>query len=103
MFGDTYFIQDRQIIIEMTEIDKDVDIYRKQCPGSQDIKRPKPEYLKCHKCGAEVEIWSDELNAECEDCGAVNDRERKATCLDWCKFAVECVGEEKYKKWKGEP
>lgn len=78
----------------------DIKEFKIECPGSAEIKRPSPEYLKCHKCGAEVEIWSDELEAKCEECGAVTSRERKNVCIDWCSYAEECIGEEKYKTWK---
>lgn len=80
----------------MTDIAK----IKLQCPGSEEVKRPKPEYIPCPKCGSEVEIWSDEVQAKCENCGTLACRERKPSCLDWCKYAKECVGEEKYMRWK---
>lgn len=67
-----------------------------QCPGAARIRQPVPEYVKCLKCGKEVEIWSDELGAECE-CGTKVSRDIES-CIKWCKYAKECIGEEKYKE-----
>jgi DNA-directed RNA polymerase subunit RPC12/RpoP len=70
------------------------------CPGSKDIKEPKPEDITCRHCGKDVEIWSDESEVKCKFCGKNNLRIIGPTCLDWCAFAKECVGEEKYKRIK---
>lgn len=70
----------------------------KECPGSQRIKKPYPEEIKC-KCGQIVEIWSDETSATCKHCKKEISREMLPTCLDWCSMAKECVGGEKYKKY----
>ncbi|MBN2517695.1 MAG: hypothetical protein JXB14_02525 [Candidatus Altiarchaeota archaeon] len=58
------------------------------------MKRPVPEYVKCPKCGKELEIWSDELGVECE-CGNKVSRDVES-CIKWCDHARECLGEEKY-------
>lgn len=73
---------------------------KNECPGSKDIKQPRPEELTCHFCGAEIEIWSDESETNCKSCGKMNSRLIGPTCLDWCAFAKECVGEAKYRKIK---
>ncbi len=70
------------------------------CPGSNDIKQPKPEDIACRKCGTAVEMWSDETEAKCEKCGQVNSRVLDPSCIDWCAFAKECVGDDKYKRLK---
>ncbi len=75
-------------------------MFKNECPGSKDIREPKPEEIQCRGCGAAVEIWSDETEATCGKCGEVTSRLIGATCLDWCAFARECVGEEKYKRIK---
>ncbi len=75
-------------------------LFQNECPGSKDIKSPKPEEIKCRHCGAEVEIWSDETETKCKQCGNVNSRLIGPTCLDWCAFAKECVGEDKYRRIK---
>ena len=75
------------------------------CPGSQKFKQPEPQNTICDRCGQEVEIWTDEVEATCPGCGAKATRKTGQCCLDWCKYAKECVGEEKYdtymKKKKG--
>ncbi|MBI4681999.1 MAG: hypothetical protein HY757_02725 [Nitrospirae bacterium] len=47
-----------------------------------------------------MEIWSDETETKCKKCGKMNSRLIGPTCLDWCAFAKECVGEDKYKRIK---
>ena len=68
------------------------------CPGSQKFKQPQPECLKCPFCGEEVEIWTDEVEVRCQKCGKVVARKDGQSCLDWCKYAKECVGEDIYRK-----
>ena len=80
---------------------KKISDIKLSCPGSAEIKRPKPEYVLCPKCKAEIEIWSDEVQAECEECGAVVRKDRGNLCINWCEFADKCVGEEKLKELKG--
>lgn len=62
---------------------------RKTCPGIEDQLRPKPEYIACPKCGGDIELWTDENEAECPDCGARISR-NKQSCLDWCEYADKC-------------
>jgi hypothetical protein len=71
-----------------------------KCPG-QDDRNLKVEILKCPDCGWELEIFSDEINVRCSKCKALVCRERLPSCVDWCKMARECIGEEKWKKLKG--
>lgn len=70
----------------------------KECPGTKLIKQPVPEHRNCQKCREEVEIWSDELMTTCSNCGAIVSREMGNSCIEWCKYAEQCVGEELYKK-----
>ena len=72
------------------------------CPGSNEIRQPKPEDLMCSTCGEAVEIWSDETEAKCKRCGAMNTRLLGPSCIDWCAFAKECVGEDKYRRLKSQ-
>ncbi len=72
------------------------------CPGSLAIRQPTPEDLKCRQCGSEVEIWSDELKAKCPNCGTLVTRDIPPSCIDWCKWAEECVGTEAYTRLKGQ-
>ena len=72
----------------------------KWCPGSMLLRQPKPELFKCPDCGAEVEIWSDEATRPCPSCGKNVFRIGGGqSCLDWCRLAKECVGEDKYKEY----
>ena len=70
-----------------------------ECPGSKNIRQPIPEYVKCHFCKAEVEIWSDEIKAKCPNCKQTVTREAGLSCLEWCKYAKECVGDQVYNNY----
>jgi len=70
-----------------------------KCPGSSTFKQPKPEDLSCPFCGAEIEIWSDEVEVVCKKCKKKIVREQAPSCVEWCKLAKECVGEELYNKF----
>ncbi|MDO8672408.1 MAG: hypothetical protein Q7O66_13415 [Dehalococcoidia bacterium] len=72
----------------------------KFCPGSTSVRSPLPESIKCLNCDEEVEIWTDELRADCPKCGKTVFREQAPSCLDWCKFARQCVGDEAYERLK---
>lgn len=71
-----------------------------KCPG-QDDRNIKAEMLTCPGCGYKVEIFSDEIKVVCSKCKGLICRDRLPSCIDWCKFARECVGEEKWRKLKG--
>ncbi len=75
-------------------------MFKEGCPGSKEIKQPKPEDIKCRYCGGDVEVWSDETEVKCRHCGKMNSRVVGPTCIEWCAFAKECVGEEKYRRLK---
>lgn len=70
------------------------------CPGSKRIKEPFPENIICSGCGKGVEIWSDETETVCPYCKKKVSRQMPQSCLDWCSMAKECLGEEKYRKYK---
>jgi len=70
------------------------------CPGSDKFKQPKPENIKCNFCGKETEIWTDEFQTTCPNCHKrVTRAGATQSCLDWCKFAKECVGESIYNEY----
>jgi len=46
-----------------------------------------------------VEIWTDEAFRPCPSCGKDVFRTGVQSCLEWCRLAEECVGEEKYKQY----
>jgi len=67
-----------------------------KCPGAQNFRQPKPENIKCPFCSCDVEIWSDEVKATCPKCKKEFMREGEQSCLDWCKFAKDCLGDPLY-------
>jgi hypothetical protein len=67
-----------------------------KCPGSDSIRYPRPETVPCPHCGKEMEIWSDEEETACPDCGGAVFREMPAACWEWCAYARECIGPGKY-------
>lgn len=69
-----------------------------RCPGSL-AGTPTLEVKKCPECGNEVEVFSNDVKVKCDKCGfdIYNDVE---SCIQWCKYAKECVGEQLYKKLK---
>lgn len=71
-----------------------------KCPG-QDRRNVKVETCLCQFCGYEVEIFSDEIQRICPACKKQVCKERLPSCIDWCKYAKDCIGEEKYKLLKG--
>lgn len=71
-----------------------------KCPG-QDDRNLKVETLVCATCGHKVEIFSDETKVKCPRCKSLVCRERLPSCVDWCKFARECLGEVRWRKLKG--
>jgi len=66
------------------------------CPGSKVMRQPKPEQFDCPTCGAEVEIWSDEITGKCLSCGTTVARDGVMSCVEWCAMARECVGDDLY-------
>ena len=50
---------------------------------------------KCPQCGHDIEMFSIDTEMACENCGFVvyNDT---LSCVQWCKYAKQCVGEEMY-------
>ena len=69
------------------------------CPGTFNVKTPTLKIKKCPECGADVELFSIDVSLKCEKCGftVYNDLQ---SCIQWCKYANECVGEEIYRKMK---
>ena len=68
-----------------------------KCPG-QDNSKLRVELYKCPKCGAEVEIFSDEARIKCQKCGTMVFREKTPSCIEWCSSARQCLGEERWQQ-----
>lgn len=69
------------------------------CPGAQRFRKPEPEITSCPSCCAEVEIWTDEVKTNCPYCRTFIFRQTVQSCLDWCRYAKECVGDQLYDKY----
>jgi NADH pyrophosphatase NudC (nudix superfamily) len=67
-----------------------------RCPGAANIRTPTLAVRKCPQCGEEIEIFSNDVSVKCSSCGftVYNDI---LSCVQWCKYARECVGEETYR------
>lgn len=68
-----------------------------RCPGSANIRTPTLSIRRCPECGSEVEVFSSDTKVVCSGCGFAiyNDL---ASCVHWCKYAKECLGEEQYQR-----
>lgn len=69
-----------------------------KCPGADRLRgTPTLTEKICPVCGREIEIFSVDTHIVCE-CGfvAYNDTQ---SCIRWCKYARECVGDEIYDKF----
>jgi predicted Zn-ribbon and HTH transcriptional regulator len=71
-----------------------------KCPG-QDDRSLKVENIVCSQCGYRLEIFSDEIKIHCPKCKNLVCRVRLPSCVDWCKAARQCLGEEKWRQLKG--
>ena len=51
----------------------------------------------CPNCGNPIEIFSTDTQVACDKCGFVvyNDT---LSCVQWCKYARKCVGDEMYER-----
>jgi hypothetical protein len=69
------------------------------CPGVSKILRPTLKIKKCPQCGEDVEVVSTDMKTECPKCKFViyND---VTSCVQWCQYARECVGDELYERLK---
>ena len=70
------------------------------CPGAANLRTPTLTIKKCPQCGEEVELFSNDISVKCSGCGFVvyNDIE---SCIQWCRHAKECVGEENVQETYG--
>ena len=62
-----------------------------RCPG-QDTRELLVELYKSGNCGAEVEIFSDEVSLKCRKCGEKIYSDMGPSCIEWCASAPECLG-----------
>lgn len=71
----------------------------KRCSGATAFSRPTIEVLPCPDCGADVEVWSDEATGQCPSCSRAVIRSVSQSCVDWCRYAKECLGDEKFEQY----
>jgi transposase len=72
------------------------------CPGAAKLRgTPTITDKICPECGREIELFSIDAYVKC-DCGfvAYNDAQ---SCINWCKYARECVGDDIYERLTGVP
>ena len=72
----------------------------KRCPGSMAFAQPKIELVRCPHCGDDAEVWTDEAEGKCRKCGRAVCRTATQSCVDWCKYARDCLGEDGHKKYQ---
>lgn len=70
-----------------------------KCPGV-DLRHIRVEEQECKNCGYKLEIFSDEIRTLCPKCKTESYREKIPSCIDWCSYAKECIGQEKYEQLK---
>ena len=68
-----------------------------QCPGVSRLKVPTLEVKICPQCGEEIELFSTDVSVTCDNCGFVA-YNNITSCIQWCKYARQCVGDEMYEK-----
>ena len=63
------------------------------CQGKP--RTPTIQEKVCPQCGNLIEMFSIDSQMACEKCGfvAYNDT---LSCVQWCQYAKDCVGEEMY-------
>ncbi len=71
-----------------------------KCPG-QDGRSLRVEVYRCPNCGAGVEIFSDEMKMKCPKCGEMVFKEKVPTCIEWCSYARQCLGEKRWQQLLG--
>ena len=68
-----------------------------KCPGTKTILQPTIKLKNCPKCGEEVEYLSTDMKMDCPKCGFTM-YNNLASCVQYCEYAKECVGEELYNR-----
>ncbi len=67
------------------------------CPGSRSLRTPEIRVLQCVRCGGRVEVFSDERESRCLNCGNVT-YGIPNHCTLWCAGADICPGHTKTAK-----
>lgn len=70
-----------------------------RCPGAANMRTPTLKIKYCPECGEEVEIFSTDVQVTCKNCGFTMYTTIES-CIQWCTYAKECIGEKLYKSMK---
>lgn len=73
-----------------------------KCPGADNVRTPTIKIKKCPQCGGEVELFSIDMKIDCPSCGQTVFNNANS-CIDYCRYAEECLGKEKYQELKNRP
>ncbi len=73
------------------------DMIYSRCPGADKFRNPTIAEKVCPQCGTIIELFSVDVSVACDNCGfvAYND---SMDCIQWCKYAEQCIGTELYDK-----
>ena len=68
-----------------------------RCPWADNVRTPSLTTKICPRCGGDIDFFSIDVEAVCDTCGftAFNDTK---TCIQWCKYARDCVGDALYER-----
>ena len=66
-----------------------------KCPGGGNFGTPSLKIKKCPNCGADIELFSTDVEASCYNCGFVAYSDMNS-CIFYCEHARECIGPEAY-------
>jgi transposase len=70
------------------------------CPGAAGLRGTPTLTIKtCPNCGADVELFSIDRKVACDQCGFVVHNSIQS-CIQWCKYAESCFGEEMVRKYR---
>lgn len=73
------------------------------CPGSSSLRKDITLTVKeCPQCGADVELFSIDKRVACDACGFVVYNSLQS-CIQWCRYAEQCVGPDVYQQFMGKP
>lgn len=72
------------------------------CPGSSSLRKDITLTIKiCPECGADVELFSIDKKVACDKCGFVVYNNLQS-CIQWCRYAEQCVGADVLARMKAE-
>ena len=70
------------------------------CPGSSSLRNNITLTIRtCPECGGDVELFSIDFKARCDRCGFMVFNNTQS-CIQWCKYAEACMGEDVVRQYK---